>query len=213
MTYRIRMALLGGVALGASGVLGAGSIQAAPASPACLRAIQYRCTLAEPVQEIGAIRLALGKSRLEILDQRNHYWLVAEISGAAPVVHLTAYDSQGKSVAAQAAAPLGTEFVRLTVASRTLENLPTQLACVLSDRGPDADGRAYVSLQAPPAPQPENVKPNPSYVWIPGYWQLRTQGWAWQPGYWSRPVAGRRYEPGEWALCDGKYLWVDGRWI
>ena len=52
----------------------------------------------------------------------------------------------------------------------------------------------------PPAPlvEPRPAPPQPSYVWVTGYWWWNTPAWVWAPGYWCAPRYGYNYLAGGW---------------
>jgi hypothetical protein len=62
---------------------------------------------------------------------------------------------------------------------------------------------SVVVFNAPPAPHPEAVSPQPSSdnVWIPGHWTWQNNNYAWMGGHWALPPVnnavwvGPRWEP------------------
>jgi hypothetical protein len=71
-----------------------------------------------------------------------------------------------------------------------------------------------VAPGAPPPPEVEviPVRPNPAFVWVPGWWAWNG-GWIWLHGYWGRPpVRGAVWIGGQWEPWHGRYVWRRGHW-
>ncbi|MET0341157.1 MAG: hypothetical protein ABW252_09150 [Polyangiales bacterium] len=66
----------------------------------------------------------------------------------------------------------------------------------------------------PPAPLVETrpVPPQPSSVWVTGYWWWSTPAWVWAPGYWCAPRYGFNYVPGSWYWSTGAWWYGPGGW-
>jgi hypothetical protein len=165
------------------------------------------------------IKLEEGKLAIQGRDPANGYVIQARMSslgnrpGDFPVqMSLSATDAQGRDLA-EADTAFGSDYLKLVVPAPPQGGYSTAAICMPVDRRPDADGRRYISGQAPPAPRPEAVQPRPGFQWVAGHWQLHHARWDWQSGHWERQRAGRVYEPGMWTLCDGRYLWADDRWV
>lgn len=85
-------------------------------------------------------------------------------------------------------------------------------------------GGASVSIMAqiPLAPNvvltvesPIIASPDPSYIWIDGYWTWdpRMRGYVWVQGFWAlAPFPGAIWTPGFWQSYRGGYRWIDARW-
>ncbi len=68
----------------------------------------------------------------------------------------------------------------------------------------------------PPAPRVEviPVRPNPTAVWISGYWvyDYFLEEWVWVSGYWDLHPASKVWISGYWISQDGVWVWIDGYW-
>ena len=75
----------------------------------------------------------------------------------------------------------------------------------------------------PPAAKPETrgAAPSAHAVWVPGFWDLRSDrdsapraGWVWVAGRWIEPpVPHARWDPGHWGWYDKWYSWVPAHWV
>jgi len=66
---------------------------------------------------------------------------------------------------------------------------------------------------APPVADVFTVQPNPSAVWIGGYWMYTTGGYAWVRGHWEvPPPACRVYVAPHWRHRRGGYVYIRGYW-
>jgi hypothetical protein len=65
----------------------------------------------------------------------------------------------------------------------------------------------------PPPPQVEvrTVAPDPTFVWIDGFWEWRGQ-WVWVRGHWDRPHPGRVWVRGHWDRRPYGSVWISGGW-
>jgi hypothetical protein len=69
--------------------------------------------------------------------------------------------------------------------------------------------------EPPPAPQREIIyeRPNPTYVWIPGYWGWREGRHVWIAGQWTQPPrANVAWVAPRWEPRAGRYVFVNGFW-
>ena|ERR1700690_1560077 len=73
-----------------------------------------------------------------------------------------------------------------------------------------------VAEQAPPPPQVEvvPVAPDPTYVWVPGYWSIGVGGgWVWIGGHYGVPPRPHAvWVRGYWGRHGRGYVWVGGHW-
>src|SRR6266852_1799723 len=73
-----------------------------------------------------------------------------------------------------------------------------------------------ISVQFGPPVLPVYVQPicpEPSFIWVPGYWAYGPDGYFWVPGTWVEPPeVGLLWTPGYWAWEDSLYLWYPGYW-
>jgi hypothetical protein len=79
---------------------------------------------------------------------------------------------------------------------------------------PPAGPEVTVAPSAPPVPQVEVIpaNPNPTFVWVPGYWNWNG-GWIWVHGYWGpHPRYYHAWAPGRWGYYRGHYVWRRGYW-
>ena len=80
---------------------------------------------------------------------------------------------------------------------------------------PTANGTVVV-MQAPPAPQQEQVvaRPSSEHVWVPGYWTWRNNRYEWRSGHWAVPPStGAVWVSPKWErLSDGSYRFTEGYW-
>jgi hypothetical protein len=66
---------------------------------------------------------------------------------------------------------------------------------------------------APPPPRYEVVPaPRQGYVWVPGYWDYRTNRHAWVPGTWVRERPGYYYRQSAWVNDGGRWHLNRGGW-
>ena len=75
---------------------------------------------------------------------------------------------------------------------------------------------AAVSSDAPPPPLPEEDQPTlpeDGYLWTPGYWYWRDQGYVWILGGWERPPrVGVLWTPGYWSKAGTVFVFHPGYW-
>jgi hypothetical protein len=75
---------------------------------------------------------------------------------------------------------------------------------------------AAVSSVAPPPPLPEEDQPTlpeDGYLWTPGYWYWRDQGYVWILGGWERPPrVGVLWTPGYWSKAGTVFVFHPGHW-
>ncbi|HEX5656437.1 MAG TPA: hypothetical protein VFX59_04545 [Polyangiales bacterium] len=66
----------------------------------------------------------------------------------------------------------------------------------------------------PPAPIVEvrPAPPQPSYVWVSGYWWWNQPAWTWAPGYWCAPRYGYNYIASSWYWNSGYWYFGAGGW-
>jgi hypothetical protein len=66
----------------------------------------------------------------------------------------------------------------------------------------------------PPAPLVEvrPAPPQPSYVWVGGYWWWGNTAWTWAPGYWCAPRFGYNYIASSWYWNSGYWYFGPGGW-
>jgi WXXGXW repeat (2 copies) len=59
-----------------------------------------------------------------------------------------------------------------------------------------------VITEEPPAPRRETIglAPDPSHVWVEGYWAYSNRKWVWIPGHWELPP-------------HPKAVWVEAHWV
>jgi hypothetical protein len=75
-------------------------------------------------------------------------------------------------------------------------------------------GRVYV-IDRPPPHRTEiiPVRPGPTYVWVPGYWNRGPRGYVWVAGRYVVPPRPRRvWVAGEWRHARGGWYFVEGHW-
>ena len=66
---------------------------------------------------------------------------------------------------------------------------------------------------APPAPRYEPVPPpRYGYVWVPGYWDWRSNRHVWVSGTWVIERPGYYYERSRWVERDGHWYLQRGDW-
>src|ERR1700761_1613653 len=85
-------------------------------------------------------------------------------------------------------------------------------ACAVPpDQGHVVDG---VVMVAPPAPQVDIIPPppQPSYLWIGGYWNWVGGRYSWVPGHWTAPRPGHRWVPHEWVRQGDGWRLRPGHW-
>jgi hypothetical protein len=84
-------------------------------------------------------------------------------------------------------------------------------ACVPPDQGHVVDG---VVMVAPPAPQVEVIPtpPQPSYVWIRGYWNWVGDRYAWVAGHYTAPRPGHHWVAYEWVRQGDGWRLRPGHW-
>jgi hypothetical protein len=88
----------------------------------------------------------------------------------------------------------------------------TEPAPIVQTPPPPSD---YVVQQAPPEPIVEvrPAAPQPSWVWIPGYWHWQGNRHVWVAGHWSPPQAGYAWEAAHWQHFPGAgWRFVPGHW-
>ena len=70
--------------------------------------------------------------------------------------------------------------------------------------------------EEPPPPREEvvvGVAPNPSYVWVGGYWTWHHSNWYWVSGRWApRPRPGATWVAGRWERHPRGHVWISGGW-
>jgi hypothetical protein len=73
-----------------------------------------------------------------------------------------------------------------------------------ADTAPPVDG---VTEDAPP-------RPEPNYVWIPGYWwwSRPLARYVWVTGAWRNPPPDQVWTPGSWVSIGPRYYWSPGFW-
>jgi hypothetical protein len=75
---------------------------------------------------------------------------------------------------------------------------------------------AAVSSVAPPPPLPEEDQPTlpeDGYLWTPGYWYWRDEGYVWILGGWERPPrVGVLWTPGYWSKAGTVFVFHPGQW-
>ncbi len=75
-----------------------------------------------------------------------------------------------------------------------------------------------IAPTAPPPPQVEVVPSppttTPGMVWQQGAWNYQNGNWVWVPGqYIARPQGYSVWQPGQWMQQpDGRYVWNPGHW-
>ncbi len=101
-------------------------------------------------------------------------------------------------------------------------------ALLLLGFAPQAHAQISIGIQIGPPPPPRVVvappRPDPSYVWVEGYWYPVGHGhhYKWHDGYWTRPPYmgaqwvtprhdGERFYPGYWDGDRGHFD-HDHRW-
>jgi hypothetical protein len=81
---------------------------------------------------------------------------------------------------------------------------------------PNSATIAAVSSVAPPPPLPEEDQPTlpeDGYLWTPGYWYWRDQGYVWILGGWERPPrVGVLWTPGYWSKAGTVFVFHPGHW-
>jgi Domain of unknown function (DUF4124)/WXXGXW repeat (2 copies) len=81
---------------------------------------------------------------------------------------------------------------------------------------PNSESIAAVSSAAPPPPLPEEDQPTlpeDGYLWTPGYWYWRDQGYVWILGGWERPPrVGVLWTPGYWSKAGAVFVFHPGQW-
>lgn len=72
--------------------------------------------------------------------------------------------------------------------------------------------RAVINL-APPAPRYERIpRARPGYVWVPGYWNVRSDRHIWERGTWLRERQGYVYAGPRWVERNGRWSLEQGSW-
>jgi hypothetical protein len=75
---------------------------------------------------------------------------------------------------------------------------------------------AVVVTDAPPPEEVEVIpaQPDPTFVWVGGFWIQDHGSWVWQRGSWQRPPRpGAHFEPDRWQPArGGGYVRVQGGW-
>jgi hypothetical protein len=81
---------------------------------------------------------------------------------------------------------------------------------------PNSATIAAVSSVAPPPPLPEEDQPalpEDGYLWTPGYWYWRDEGYVWILGGWERPPrVGVLWTPGYWSNAGTVFVFHPGHW-
>ena len=66
---------------------------------------------------------------------------------------------------------------------------------------------------APPEPRYEAVPaPRRGYLWVPGYWNARSNHHVWQAGHWERERRGYHYAQPTWTQRDNRWEFQRGGW-
>jgi hypothetical protein len=76
-------------------------------------------------------------------------------------------------------------------------------------------GEVFVRFGPPPPPRREIIvaRPDPRYVWVPGYYGWRRSHYHWVRGYWALPPRPRAvWVPGYWMPRRGGHIWIAGYW-
>jgi hypothetical protein len=68
--------------------------------------------------------------------------------------------------------------------------------------------------EAPPSPRVEvmTAAPDPTAVWITGYWQWHRGRYAWTPGRWEHARPGHFWAPGHWVRFGSGWRFSGGFW-
>jgi hypothetical protein len=90
--------------------------------------------------------------------------------------------------------------------------LATCVAASLAGVSTAANARVYVTV----APPPVYFEPVPAvrvgYVWIPGFWDWRSNRHHWVAGHYVRHRPGYVYHSARWSHHDGRWGYDRGYW-
>lgn len=72
----------------------------------------------------------------------------------------------------------------------------------------------YVDTPPPVVVHEIEPDPRPGYVWAPGYYEYRGNGYKWKKGKWLKAREGVKYVPAQWYEDedDRGYYFVPGEW-
>lgn len=110
--------------------------------------------------------------------------------------------------------------LRLIAKSLLIASLPLMAGCVEREvvYRPGPPPGAVVMDEAPPGPPPPAqvevipVAPDPTFMWIGGFWEWHGR-WVWVRGHWGpRPHPGAVWVEGRWIRHGHRYVWVGGHW-
>ena len=80
----------------------------------------------------------------------------------------------------------------------------------------NAPSSGAVSTAATPPPLPpedQPALPEPGYLWTPGYWSWRDQGYFWVSGAWVHPPqTGFLWTPAYWGFVGTSFIFHPGHW-
>jgi hypothetical protein len=65
---------------------------------------------------------------------------------------------------------------------------------------------------APPTAEVITPAPDPTFIWIRGYYDYGPQGWIWIGGHWDRPHPGARWAVGHWERHGRRSVWISAGW-
>ena len=80
---------------------------------------------------------------------------------------------------------------------------------------PPPSGEVIVENPGAPPPPLADVQPpapDPTFVWIGGYYDYGPRGWVWIGGHWDRPHPGARWMAGHWERRGRGSVWIGAGW-
>jgi hypothetical protein len=80
---------------------------------------------------------------------------------------------------------------------------------------PPPGGEVVVEQPSQPPPPQVEVRPappDPTFVWIGGYYDFGPHGWVWIGGHWDRPHPGARWTRGHWERRGHGSVWISAGW-
>jgi len=85
-----------------------------------------------------------------------------------------------------------------------------------SELGAGGTYRVYKLVPIPKVPDEEvrTKRPSPNYIWVPGYWERKTDDWHWVRGRWALPPeSGATWQAGHWRQQGGGTNWLTGEFF
>lgn len=95
---------------------------------------------------------------------------------------------------------------------RSLLSTSLLLLGLLGSAGGVSAGHHGVYVAPPPLRHEPASGVRHGHVWVPGYWDWRSDRYHWVAGHWVRARPGYVYRPARWYVRDGRWYLDHGRW-